>query len=445
MNTTKKGDKLEELIFEIFERQISEDRFFSKREFCKIYRKKGYYSKDREKNIVFDVSVEVTLPGQERYSVLFLIECKNYGHRVPVDDVEEFFAKIQQISGANAKGIVVATNSFQEGAFKFAKSKGIGLLRYYSKEQLDWVLTRSPSSTASSSIASSEWSNSYNALHDDKYRSKYFDFYGFITDTYTVSLNQFFSSLARTNADKDLLNALALIEQSPKDSCLCVPYLERSEVEGRATTVLSKVGYESGAVPLDSICAYLKEETALLVTESVNLPKGVLGQISFSPVVIYLDNGQASTNERIRFTLAHELGHFLLGHGNYMDRENCREEDIAIDHSHVINISDIYRMEWQANYFASCLLLPKKQFEQEFFMQAKIHKLFDRGYGLLYLDDQRCNIDTFYRVTAPLVKKFKVSRTVVKLRLIELGVLNEARQKPNKSFLTIRTLSRPLG
>lgn len=445
MDTTKKGDKLEDLIFEVFERQISEDRFFSKREFCKIYRKKGYYSKDREKDIVFDVSVEVTLPGQERYSVLFLIECKNYGHRVPVDDVEEFFAKIQQISGANAKGIVVATNSFQDGAFKFAKSKGIGLLRYYSKEQLDWALTRSPSSTASSSIASSEWSNSYNALHDDKYVSKCFDFYGFINDTYTVSLNQFFSSLARTNADLGLLNELAEIEQSTKDSCLCVPYLERTEVEDRAATILSKVEYESGAVSLGSICAYLKEKAALLVTESANLPKGVLGQISFGPDVIHLDNGQASTNERIRFTLAHELGHFLLGHGNYIARESCREEDIAIDRLHVINTRDIGRMEWQANYFASCLLLPKKQFKQEFILQAKKHKLFDRGHGLLYLDDQRCNIDTFYRVTAPLVKKFKVSRTVVKLRLKELGLLNEARQKPNKPFQPTRPLSRPLG
>ncbi|WNB74001.1 restriction endonuclease [Methylomonas koyamae] len=128
MDTTKKGDKLEDQAFYVFESQIADDCFFSKREYCRIYKKKGYYSKDREKDIIFDISVEVILPGQDRYSLLFLIECKNYGHSVPVDDVEEFFAKIQQVSGANVKGIVVSTNSFQDGAFKYAKSKGIGLL-----------------------------------------------------------------------------------------------------------------------------------------------------------------------------------------------------------------------------------------------------------------------------------------------------------------------------
>ena len=445
MDTTKKGDKLENLAFEVFESQIAEDCFFSRREFTKIYRKKGYYSKDREKNIIFDVSVEVTLPGQEHYSLLFLIECKNYGHAVPVDDVEEFFAKMQQISGANAKGIVVSTNSFQEGAFKFARSKGIGLLRYFSKEQLEWVLNRSPSSMATSSIACSEWSNSYHALHDENYDSRYFDFYGCVNDTYTVSSNQFFSSLARTENDPNFLKALANIEQSTKESRLCVPYLEMEDIEDRATAILFEVEYESGAVSLGSICDYLKKNSALVVNRSAKLPRGVLGQIAFGPDIISIDNNQASTTDRVRFTLAHELGHYLLEHGKFMARETCHEEDIAIDNSGTIDLKDIRRIEWQAKYFASCLLLPKEQFEKEFFRQAQIHELSDRGYGLLYLDNQRCNVDTFYKVTAPVVNKFQVSSTVVKLRLMKLGFLNEAKQKPNKAFQPTRSLSRPLG
>ncbi|WP_415880002.1 ImmA/IrrE family metallo-endopeptidase [Methylomonas sp. TEB] len=425
MDTTKKGDKLEDQVFEVFESQIAEDCFFSKREFCKIFRKKGYYSKDREKNIIFDVSIEVTLPGQERYSLLFLIECKNYGHSVPVDDAEEFFTKIQQISGAGAKGIIVSTNSFQDGAFKFSRSKGIGLLRYFSKDRLEWVLTRSPSSMASSSIASSERSNSYQALHDESFGSRYFDFYGCVNDTYTVSSNQFFSSLARTDADPDFLKALAAVEQSTKESRLCVPYLEREEIESRAVAILSEIEYVSGAVSINSICDYLKVNSALVVKTNANLPCGVLGQIAFGPDIISIDNDQASTNERTRFTLAHELGHYLLEHGKFMARESCHEEDIAIDDFDAIDLKDLRRLEWQANYFASCLLLPKEQFEKEVFWQAQKYELSDRGFGLLYLDDQRCNIDAFHKVTAPLMQMFQVSRTVVKLRLIKLGFLNE--------------------
>ncbi|MCI5196603.1 MAG: restriction endonuclease [Candidatus Electrothrix sp. AW5] len=142
MNTTKKGDKLEDQAFVVFDKQIAEGYFFTRREYSKIFQKKGYYSRDREKDIIFDISVEVTLPGQERYSLLFLIECKNYNHRVPVDDIEEFFAKIQQVSGANVKGIVMSTNSFQQGAFNFAKSKGIGLLRYFKEEKIGYSHVR---------------------------------------------------------------------------------------------------------------------------------------------------------------------------------------------------------------------------------------------------------------------------------------------------------------
>ena len=100
-----------------------------------------------------------------------------------MDDVEEFFSKTQQISVCNVKGIVVSTNSFPESAFKFSQSKGIGLLRYYDRENLDWILNRSPSSMTSSS--NTDWCITYNALHDQGHVSRYFDCYGFIDEIYT--------------------------------------------------------------------------------------------------------------------------------------------------------------------------------------------------------------------------------------------------------------------
>lgn len=63
MNSTTKGNYLEVKIFNLFQQQISQDKFFAKKEFCKIFRKKGYYSKDRESDIIFDVSIEIFLPG----------------------------------------------------------------------------------------------------------------------------------------------------------------------------------------------------------------------------------------------------------------------------------------------------------------------------------------------------------------------------------------------
>ncbi len=130
-STTQTGNAFERRVYDLLQTEIDADRFWAKKENCKIFWKKGYYSKDRATDIVFDVSVEVYLPGAKECSLLVLVECKNYAHAVPVDDVEEFFAKVQQVAAANAKSIVASTAAFQSGARAFAKSKGIGLIRCF--------------------------------------------------------------------------------------------------------------------------------------------------------------------------------------------------------------------------------------------------------------------------------------------------------------------------
>lgn len=94
LSTYAKGDRFEEQVFEFLSREINEGRFYAFRpECCKIYRKKGYYSRDREDFIIFDISVEVFLPGFETPSLLVLIECKNYSGKVPVGDIEDVWFK----------------------------------------------------------------------------------------------------------------------------------------------------------------------------------------------------------------------------------------------------------------------------------------------------------------------------------------------------------------
>jgi Zn-dependent peptidase ImmA (M78 family) len=83
------------------------------------------------------------------------------------------------------------------------------------------------------------------------------------------------------------------------------------------------------------------------------------------------------------------------------------------------------RLEWQANYFASCLLLPERPFINDFFSVVESLGLKDRGFGVLYLDEQLCNVQSFLSVTDKLRGKYKVSRAVIKLRLKKMGLLNE--------------------
>jgi len=432
MDTIKKGDWLENQAFNVFENQIKDGTFLTQSQYTKIYKKKGYYSKDRQKDIIFDISIEVTYPNQTEYSLLFLIECKNYlNHKVPVDDTEEFFSKIQQISGANVKGIIVSTNAFQESAFKYADSKGIGLLRFYNREKLDWVLTRSPSN-ASANTSENHRKVAVDALHNINYKSRYFDLFGYTNMLYTISSNEFFSNLIKPSLNDKDREVLKSIETKNKKLFSSVPYLDEEYIELEASKILGANEYIRGSVSIDSLSNYLNKSFDLQVNRFVSLDKGVLGQISFNPDIISIDDTQASSDERVRFTLAHEFGHYLLQHNKYMTKEQFHEEDFELENIENLNLKDIQRMEWQANYFASCLLLPKTQFLESFAGLVEYFGLSNRGYGLIYLDNQKCNLDTFYQITSPLMKNFQVSRSVVKLRLISLGFLNEVKQKSHE-------------
>ncbi len=96
---------------------------------AKIFQGKGYFSSDRQSKIKTDVSIEVTRLGEVDPWLIWIWECKDYTGAVPVDDIEEFHAKLEQIGADNTKGTVATSSCFQKGAVAFAKAKGIGLVR----------------------------------------------------------------------------------------------------------------------------------------------------------------------------------------------------------------------------------------------------------------------------------------------------------------------------
>ena len=68
--------------------------------------------------------------------------------------------------------------------------------------------------------------------------------------------------------------------------------------------------------------------------------------IDGKPVIFYDKTLKSAC--RIRFSLAHELGHIILH--NYITAEDIKDKNI------------LYRIEKEANTFASCFLLPDKAF-----------------------------------------------------------------------------------
>jgi Zn-dependent peptidase ImmA (M78 family) len=425
MSSTSRGVDLEKRVFSLLEAEITANRFIARPECCAIFHQKAYYSRDRLSNIVFDVAIELTLPGADVPSMVWLIECKHYDHPVPVDDVEEFFTKVQQVAAAKSKAIVVTSNSFQSGALEFARSKGIGLLRVFPTSEFKWILHRSPSSLHMSRSLSRD-GDVWSGLTEEHYHSRRFDFFCNVRDLFTYSLHDFFMALTSDAFDTTFLNAIAA-ERNDSDM---VAFLSTEEIEDRCRTIRCAIGYKGGGVSLETVCAWQRLEAGLTVVTGAaanrgEAERGILGRISFNPpsIIVFFDPMDV---RRQRFTLAHELGHLLLGHGAYMQSESVDEKDIESGDYTDLGVDDVRRLEWQANYFASCLLLPRDSFVASAFEKARQMDLKDRGYGLIFLDHQRINTRNYYIFTSTLMDAYEVSRTAVSIRLKALGLLNDS-------------------
>ncbi|MFC1572439.1 restriction endonuclease [Candidatus Eisenbacteria bacterium] len=88
-----------------------------------VHRGHIYTGRVSKRQIKVDVSFAYSIANGA--NVLFIVECKCYNRRVPVDDVEEFHSKLDDI-GAH-KGIMVTTVGFQRGAIETARGRGIAL------------------------------------------------------------------------------------------------------------------------------------------------------------------------------------------------------------------------------------------------------------------------------------------------------------------------------
>jgi Zn-dependent peptidase ImmA (M78 family) len=152
------------------------------------------------------------------------------------------------------------------------------------------------------------------------------------------------------------------------------------------------------------------------------ISKGILGRITFTPpsIEIYHD---AIGARRERFTLAHELGHLLLEHGEYLRAESFDTQDLEQSGNDDLESDMIRRLEWQANRFASSLLLPREQFIQSALIKAESMGLRNKGFGLIYLDNQAVNQRNYIVITSALMDQFDVSRKAVEIRLKDLELL----------------------
>ena len=114
-------------------------------------------------------------------------------------------------------------------------------------------------------------------------------------------------------------------------------------------------------------------------------------------------------------TLAHELGHFILQHYLHTASFFCVENDIKED-GEVIS-----EQEKEANYFASCFLLPRDRVFRKVSEWYKF-RISPIGQVFMHFEPHGKSFSNWKAISSNLMKNFIVSEVAVKIRLTELGL-----------------------
>ena len=183
----------------------------------------------------------------------------------------------------------------------------------------------------------------------------------------------------------------------------------RSNIENIANQVLSKYVAKGGAYKqFEKICA----------GENITYKEIETDERDFCGVFTkYLDgqkhiiiNSKIDNEGRKNFTKAHELGHYFLGHQlkghtDTIINEECSSKD---------------PVEFEADYFATCLLMPEEKLASA--VKAILKRINKGSYPIPFFISNR-NYRTWAIINSDLTKRYGVSETALRYRLRSLGLV----------------------
>ena len=191
--------------------------------------------------------------------------------------------------------------------------------------------------------------------------------------------------------------------------------IDKAKIESVATEIYSRHCKKGSPAKMLS---------KIISAEKIKL-REIDGNENFLGAFLKTSNGQSyifvnqniDNTGRKNFTLAHELGHFALQHYLHTSSFFCAENDIKEEGE--VNSEQ----EKEANYFASCFLLPREKIKKEFIRQLQWRtKDFSSGFFKVSVQDKKSYSD-WKVVSSNLLKNYNISEIVLKIRLTELGLI----------------------
>ncbi|MFR9533102.1 MAG: ImmA/IrrE family metallo-endopeptidase [Rikenellaceae bacterium] len=396
INTVAKGDAFENRVYAKLKELLESDMLGVSGNHSKIFQKRSYKGLSGNEPI-FDIAIETYHAGSDECVYLTLIECKDYKSTIPVEKVRAFASSVNDV-GAN-KGFFISTSQFQKGAINHAQSYKIGLARFASADlELNWLFRR---------------------VGHKPYQERRVAIEQLYTDV--LSENRRFNAVYNYYHYSNFIDFISeqLFDIENK---INVPYISDEEIKLIMLKTLSPLGY----TPDSSVTSDYLEKivTDILGAKIISTPEketNDLGYCDFKNKVIYIRPQLAYDTARWRFTLAHEIGHYILHEKicitQYYDRISDKEDGIEYS----LTDKTVKRLEIQANRFAAFLIIPEYQFR---LLYIEIHrKLGISKFPYLYLDNHLHNIKTCTQVFSYISERLNISIEAVKIKLISLNLL----------------------
>ena len=185
--------------------------------------------------------------------------------------------------------------------------------------------------------------------------------------------------------------------------------MTRSNIEAIVNQVLIKYVSRGGAYKqFDKIC---QSENIKYKEIDVDESKfaGVFTKALNEQKYIMI-NSNIDNFGRKNFTKAHELGHYFLGHQLNGHTDTSINEECSSKEP----------IEYEADYFATCLLMPKEKVIKAF--KSLIYNLKNiKNKNFIIINKENYGIWCYIR--DKLTKRYGVSETALRYRLINLGLL----------------------
>jgi len=141
-----------------------------------------------------------------------------------------------------------------------------------------------------------------------------------------------------------------------------IKFIHYSKFENKAKDVLLEAGRlgiynKNEPVEIELICQKLFHLPILHEPLDKKMHEGILGCLDFEQNAIFLDENSWQDRERERFTIAHELGHFICHKPLYEAFGN----DLILLHNELDPTYEKPRkhIETQANMIGTAILMPK--------------------------------------------------------------------------------------